>query len=117
MKSLKRIRKRNGRCYELALKAMLDEPGGERFTLVHGRVRQDPTLSGAIIGHAWIETGDGMVYCPSFNRYMPLDEYMAARSAKIERRYTMAEAMTAMGVTGHSGPWPWTISWSRSAKC
>jgi hypothetical protein len=43
MKSLKGIRKRHrrgyGRCFELAFKAIHEEPGADRhFTLVHGTV-------------------------------------------------------------------------------
>jgi hypothetical protein len=36
MKSLQRIKRRHGRCYELAARAITEEPGAEQFTLVHG---------------------------------------------------------------------------------
>ncbi len=45
MKSLSRVRKRKGRCYELAFKVMLKEPGAEQFTLIHGRLTR--ALDGA----------------------------------------------------------------------
>src|SRR5262249_56703071 len=36
MKSLSRVRKRWKRCYELAWRVMIEEPGSERVRLVHG---------------------------------------------------------------------------------
>jgi hypothetical protein len=62
MKSLKRIRKRHrrgyGRCFELAIKAVHEEPGADRFTLVHGTF----ALASERYPHAWIELGDGRIY-------------------------------------------------------
>jgi hypothetical protein len=102
MKCLKRIRKRLGRCYELAFKVMLDEPGAETFALVHGYVH----MHGHALGHAWIETGDGRVYDTGLDRYMPRDEYAAERGAVIERRYTRMKAVQLAADTGnYGGPW------------
>jgi hypothetical protein len=66
MQALKRVRKRKGRCYELALKVMLDEPGAKCFTLVHGRVRGP---DGRLTGRAWILVDGGRVYDPVLDRY------------------------------------------------
>lgn len=101
MKSLRRVRKRHGRCYELALKIMSREPGAERFALVHGYIGHRMP-----IGHAWIETGDGRVYDPVDDRYLPAAEYAASQGAVVERRYTRTEAMRMMVERdGHCGPW------------
>ena len=97
METLKRIRKRQGRCYELAYRAMLYETGAEKFTLVHGTIRD-------WIGHAWIELGDGRVYDPVLNTYFLAVEYIAAMRAVAERRYNHIEAMR-MAKHGNSGPW------------
>jgi hypothetical protein len=71
MESLKRIRKRHHRCYELALKVMLDEPEADRFTLVHGTY-----VVGGVLrtGHAWIELDDGRIYDVVSDNYEPADQ-------------------------------------------
>jgi hypothetical protein len=76
---------------------MQDEPGADRFTLIHGREGQFG------LPHAWIEIGDGRVYDPVHDQYVATDEYM--QSAEIERRYTQAEARRMMLEANHSGPW------------
>jgi hypothetical protein len=101
MRSLRRVRKRRGRCYELAFRVMHEEPGAERFVLVHGVV-------GKRFGHAWIELDDGTVYDPVYDpvsdRCVPADEYTAMFHAVVERRYTRAEAIDKMLENGF-GPW------------
>jgi hypothetical protein len=89
MKSLARVRKRQGRCYKLAALAMLNEPDAEQLTLVHGTVcravdhqmlANSPILRAWInlpIGHAWIETADGRIYDPTTNCYTPANQYVA----------------------------------------
>jgi len=63
MKSLAKIRKRLSRCYELAAKAMLYEPGADQWVLVHGSgVNPD---HGVRLHHAWIELNDGRVQIPT----------------------------------------------------
>ena len=102
MKSLARIRKRDGRWYELTLTAMLLEPDADRWTLVHGRVwRGLPEL----IDNAWIELDDGRVYDPVKNVYMPGGQYRSMRRAVGVRRYTKQQAMDLCARTGHYGPW------------
>lgn len=98
-----RARKRDGRCYELALKHMLHEPDAERWTLVHGRVWRG--IPGELIDHAWIETDDGQVYDPVKNAYMPRRQYHSMRRAVDVRRYTKQEAMALCAEAKHFGPW------------
>jgi hypothetical protein len=100
MKSLARVRKRNGRCYELAFRVMLDEPGADGFTLIHGRVGP------AMIGHAWIDLNDGRVYDPVRDSYVQGEGYAAFMGgAVVEQRYTKHEAMQASLDARHYGPW------------
>lgn len=97
------IQKSQGRCYELAAKAMIDEPGAERFTLVHGSVF---SLSvGRQIRHAWIEVNDGRIYEVDEDIYEPANQYLARRRAVAHYRYSRLEAWRLIRVTGHSGPW------------
>jgi hypothetical protein len=103
MKSLAKIQNRQGRCYELAIKAMLDEQGAERFTLVHGSVFS--RLVGRQIRHAWIEVGDGCIYAIDEDTYEPADQYMTRCRAVAHYRYSQLEASRLVAVTGHSGPW------------
>jgi hypothetical protein len=111
MKSLKRIRNRHKRCYELAMKVMLEEPGAEKFTLVHGRtslVKNDadawPTR-----GHAWIELEDGKIYDVVLDRtFSTMAEYVAHEgsvSVEIDDRYTRKQAAVMMLKSNHMGPW------------
>ena len=103
MRGLARIRKRDGRCYELALKAMLLEPEADRWTLVHGRVWRG--IPGELIDHAWIELDDGRVYDPVKNTYMPGRQYRLMRKVVEVRRYTKQEAMALCAEAKHYGPW------------
>jgi hypothetical protein len=90
MKSLRRVRSRKARCFELAFKAMMNEPGAEKFTLVHGYVHTP--APGVFNAHAWIETDDGRVYDATLDVYMPVEQYVVRYGAVIERRYTREEA-------------------------
>jgi hypothetical protein len=92
MECLKRVRKRLKRCYELAGRAMAEEPGAEKFTLVHG-------YHPKYLGHAWIETGDGRVYDPSTNAYTPIEDYPGVA----EHRYTRREAAEIICANRHFG--------------
>ena|ERR1039458_1250582 len=97
-------RKRQGRCYELALRVMLHEPSAERLTLVHGRISQIKN-DDYLIDHAWIELNDGRIYDPVLDKHTPQDEYVRTRGAVIERQYPRAEAIRVAVKTGHYGPW------------
>lgn len=113
MKSLKRIRNRHKRCFELCAKAMRDEPHPQvdGFTLVHGRVCLG--ILGLHHDHAWIETGDGRIYDAVSNTYEPAADYMARHKAIVDRRYTRREFCETASATGHSGPWHGTIEDTR----
>ena len=69
---------------------MLDEPGADKFRLVHGVVGG--------IRHAWIEMPDGQIYDP-VNNNMPRHWYVA------EKRYTRKQMARAMLKHNHHGPW------------
>ncbi len=63
-----RVRRRQGRCYELAFKGLLAAP---EWTLVHGTVSNRSAAADQSnaerIEHAWLER-DGQVYCPVHSR-------------------------------------------------
>jgi hypothetical protein len=106
MKSLRRIRNRHKRCFELAMKVMLEEPGAEKFTLVHGRTGFGPDDAWPAREHAWIELLDGRVYDVVLDRTFTMDEYVAWwGSIEIDDRYTQKQAATLMLETDHMGPW------------
>jgi len=102
MISLKRIRKRQGRCYELALKVMLYESESDSFTLVHGRVEN---IENGRFGHAWIELNNGLVYDTSANRYTPAGQYATENKAVVDHRYSRAEALGLACLSHNCGPW------------
>jgi hypothetical protein len=103
MESLKRVRKRQKRCYELAWRAMDEEPGAEKFTLCHGIGPRHLRVP-----HAWIETGDGRVYDPVDNAYTPIEDYTGVA----EHRYSHREALR-LGCC-QSPLWPMA---SHTARC
>jgi len=87
---LVRARKREGRCYELAFKGIL-QAGAERFLLVHGT---GLGREGQRIGHAWL-----------LDRWLDAAEYAELVEAVESRRYTAREAAHAALAEDHSGPW------------
>jgi hypothetical protein len=103
MESLRRVRNRAGRCYELAWKVMIDEPGSDQFQLVHGwlTLPQFPQL----YGHAWIVLPGDRIYDPVMNRYFTHEEYAAKFNAAVERSYSRQEAFEALRHYHHFGPW------------
>jgi hypothetical protein len=106
MKSLKRIRNRHRRCYELAMKVMLNEPGADKFTLVHGYTSLGGGDSIPTREHAWIELEDGEIYDVVKDKYFTQDEYVAGLGRiKVVARYTKVEAATKLTESGHTGPW------------
>jgi len=99
---LRRTRKRDGRCYALANKIML-EPGADQFTLVHGIVRGPRDTR---IDHAWVMLPDGRLYDPVENAYFSTaGEYAERYKAVIVRMFTRLDACEAMLVANHHGPW------------
>jgi hypothetical protein len=101
MKSLKRIRNRKHRCYELCIKVMFEEPGAEKFRLAHGR------LYGGL-GHAWIELPGGRIYDAVKDRYFEslADFRNNQPGAIVDYRYTQKQMAKQMLKHGHMGPWP-----------
>ena len=102
-KTMRRIRKRQGRCYELAGRVMLNEDGSETFTLVHGEVSSG--FAWRRIGHAWIELPDGSVYDPVLNEFMTKAGFDSRAKPSKCQRYTCMQAARLIGHAGHSGPW------------
>src|SRR5262245_40265549 len=105
MKSLARVRRRQGRAYELAAKAMTEEEGAETWLLVHGTVWNG--YLGLRMGHAWIELGGhGHVYDPVFNKYFDSREYVARYAAVPLLKYTKKEVVERiLAPRSTYGPW------------
>lgn len=95
---IKRLRKREGWCYELAMRGCMQAPEWE---LVHGECNGH---SGGKIGHAWLEF-DGEVYCPALDRTMPITDFLRRLGARVHARYSFEEAMCLKLRSGHYGPW------------
>lgn len=89
MKAIARVRKRQGRCYELAGRVMMNEQNAEQLTLIHGRASQ--LENGPLIDHAWIIRADGGVYDPVLNGPRPTGPGWEAR---IISRYTSRKRCT-----------------------
>jgi hypothetical protein len=109
MKSLRRIRNRAKRCYELAFKVMLDEPAGARLRLVHGWCAvptDDKYFEPAIVyGHAWILLPSGRVYDVIKDEYFSAHDYAVKHHAIIGRVYTRKQTARLGSRHRHSGPW------------
>jgi len=109
MKSLARIRKRHGRCYELAVHAMIYESESDQWTLVHGRLDLSIALGRTGLkgwyDHAWIELDDGRIYDPVHNDYTPATIYIAKWRAVVDHRYSRREMSCLISTTRNSGPW------------
>lgn len=96
---IKRIRKREGRCYELAMRGCLQAPEWE---LVHGECNS--RAGSGKIGHAWLEF-DGEAYCPVLDTAMPTGEFLRTLGARSHARYPSEEAAVLLLRSGHYGPW------------
>ena len=96
---IKRIRKREGRCYELAMRGCLQAPEWE---LVHGECNGHP--GAGTIGHAWLEF-DGEAYCPVLDKTMPIGDFLRMLGAQVHARYMLEDAICLMLRSGHYGPW------------
>jgi len=110
METLRNIRKRHGRCYELAWKAVLEEPASARLRLVHGwctaplpgRKHYQPAM---IYGHAWVLLPNGTVYDVVKNVYFSAHDYAVKYRAIVGRVYTRKQAAKACLRHKHLGPW------------
>ena len=101
IRSLSLVRKRQGRCYELAYKVLMDEPDVPGLLLVHGTVVEVRTR----ISHAWLMLPDGRAYDPVLKRYFSAREYVGRFEAIADRSYTPKEAAEAALHHKHFGPW------------
>ena len=93
-----RLRKREGRCYELALRGCLQAP---EWALVHGECNGH---GGTRIGHAWLEF-DGVAYCPVLDLCMPTSMFEKRLQAIAHVRYTADEVLFMKLRHRHMGPW------------
>jgi hypothetical protein len=93
-----RARNRKHRCYELALKGILQE-GAEGFLLIHGRKLLDDRIP---ISHAWLfDPTTKRIYDAVEDRWYPETEYPGVADCT----YTMAEAAKLAVENNNSGPW------------
>ena len=93
-----RLRKREGRCYELALRGCLK---ASEWELVHGECIDK---FGNRIGHAWLEF-DGEAYCPVLDNCMASVFFYKKLQATTITRYSMIEALIMHLHHQHAGPW------------
>lgn len=96
---LPRVRKRIGRCYELAYRG---QAVGTEWALVHGEVAGPPDIGR--IGHAWLEF-DGWVYCAVLDAAMPRAEFYRKYGATPHVTYGRHAAATLASQFRHYGPW------------
>ena len=97
LNSLKRIRKRQQRCYELSDRVILDNPS---WILVHLNV-----FNGAIrIDHAWLEK-DGVVYDPVLDAFFDKMKLYAIVTPKDIKKYNQKQAARIICGTKKHGPW------------
>ncbi len=103
MKSVPKARsRREGRCYELAMKFQWDNPG---WVLVHATVRAPcGPVARVPIDHAFVES-DGEVFDPVLAQFFPSSEYYRTYKVTDARRYDSATAAQTMLLEGHFGPW------------
>ena len=98
---LRRVRKRQGRCYELASRVVLREPGSGR-TLIHGHLHAK--VPSVPYSHAWLER-DGEVYDPVQDLWFSITQFVMMYEAVIDHSYSAKEAAVAVAEHGHHGPW------------
>lgn len=94
--------KRNGNCYEVHGRMILDAefPKGK---LCHGTVWHNES---GWHGHCWIENGDVVIDKSNGNNFiLPTDFYYALGKVKDVKRYTQREAAIQMVRTKNFGPW------------
>jgi hypothetical protein len=110
VKSLSQIHDRAGRCYELALTVVLNEPAGADLRLAHDWYTMpiglgDRTIPGAVDGHAWILLLDDRVYDVIADKYFPQYEHAVRYRPIVGRVYTREEAARLASLHKHCGPW------------
>lgn len=96
---MKANNKRQGRCFELSGKHILDNDG----ILVHGFVT-DKIKTGYVIIHAWVEDGD-KVFDAVLDEIFDKGLYYALFDAEPVHTYNKTDASKWMLQTGHFGYW------------
>jgi hypothetical protein len=90
------------RCYELAWRAVLDEP---RLRLVHGWLLS--SIGQSYYGHAWVLLPGDRVYDAVKDKYFSAHDYAVQHHAIVGRVFTRKQAAKAALKHKHYGPW-WT---------
>ena len=91
------IRKRDGRCYELAYKG---QAKASEWILVHGYVNGEFGR----IGHAWLEC-ENQIYDAVKDEEYSVEIYTKKFNAVAVLRYDRKSAAINAVESGHSGPW------------
>ena len=93
------VTNRLGRCYEMAGKFALDNPGS---VLVHGTIQGEgyPPLD-----HAWVETPRQTIFEPTSGNEMTPQEFSTFFSPKVNQRYTTAQQNDVFLKYEHWGPY------------
>lgn len=90
---------RLGRCYELAARYAIDNPGS---TLVHGSIQG---MGAPRIGHAWVVDADGEVFEPTGGKHWDEMVFEEFHNAEGYMSYRGVEINRAAVRSGHWGPW------------
>lgn len=101
--------KGGGDCYWTAGRFMTDTAKDDtRYTLVHGMVNGQGSLSGLRFGHAWIEDG-GIVIDNSNGKHKKYPKDLFYKVGKIvksdNKYYNQTQTMVWMLKSKHWGPW------------
>jgi hypothetical protein len=96
-----RPRTREGRCYELAWKYLIQDERFANWILVHGQGRGP---DGQRIGHAWLEF-EGQSYDATLDQFFDTTVYQMKFATGIGRKFTAREAAIIASQAGHFGPW------------
>jgi hypothetical protein len=98
-----------GQCYEKAGNYFLDHAMhlsrlGPDARLVHGTV-QGPLDTHELLGHSWVDLGDGRVFDGALQKFFDKASYYTALDAKDERRYSRVEFLKHIYKQKNWGPW------------
>lgn len=96
-----RLRKRSGRCYELALRG-LQLDNDQPWLLVHGEVDMGP--SGPRMGHAWLRLGE-WVYDPVLDDMFTVNCYSDWLNAVVFVELLPEDAAECVIKYKNWGPW------------
>jgi hypothetical protein len=97
----RRRRSTDGRCYELAFLYLREHGESEAsLRLVHG------TINGSLrLGHAWVESDQGVLFDAVNQAFYDAGEYYARRHCREIARFTLDGAIRQIAATGIYGPW------------